>query len=297
MGPRRVEPAVRRVPTRSRRSSPRCAKWEPRAALVGEGATEAIAHAAAQRAAAGRLARPRDGGGICCAGGRSPSEARLSTTCRRRRISRAGIEWSRARSRRDAGRGCNRRDSRRRASSSSRPTPSTASRARPDDEESVRTLSALKGRDPAQPIAIVFSSRRAAARVRSRARRGPTSSRRLLPGPYTLVVPNPARRYPWLAGSRPETIGVRVPDVAGPGRDVLEAVGVGRGDEREPPRRAGSAPRRRDVPEEIRSAVAAVVDGGELPGTPSTVLDLTGPEPRVLREGAVPAAEALAAAQ
>ena len=39
---------------------------------------------------------------------------------------------------------------------------------------------------------------------------------------------------------------------------------------------------------------AAVLDVGELPGTPSTVVDLTGPEPRVLREGAVPAAEALA---
>jgi tRNA A37 threonylcarbamoyladenosine synthetase subunit TsaC/SUA5/YrdC len=37
------------------------------------------------------------------------------------------------------------------------------------------------------------------------------------------------------------------------------------------------------------------VDVGELPGTPSTVVDLTGPEPVVLREGAVPAAEALRA--
>jgi tRNA A37 threonylcarbamoyladenosine synthetase subunit TsaC/SUA5/YrdC len=36
-----------------------------------------------------------------------------------------------------------------------------------------------------------------------------------------------------------------------------------------------------------------VVDNGELPGTPSTVLDLTGEEPRVIREGAVPAGEAL----
>ncbi len=77
---------------------------------------------------------------------------------------------------------------------------------------------------------------------------------------------------------------------------MLEAVGVvaatsanlhGRPD----PRRVA------EVPDEIRAAVAAVVDGGELPGTPSTVLDLTSPEPRVLREGAVPAAEALAAAQ
>jgi L-threonylcarbamoyladenylate synthase len=57
----------------------------------------------------------------------------------------------------------------------------------------------------------------------------------------------------------------------------------------------GADPRRlEDVPPEIRSHVAAEVDAGELPGTPSTVVDLTAPEPSVLREGAVPAAEALA---
>jgi tRNA A37 threonylcarbamoyladenosine synthetase subunit TsaC/SUA5/YrdC len=39
-----------------------------------------------------------------------------------------------------------------------------------------------------------------------------------------------------------------------------------------------------------------VVDAGELPGKPSTVLDLTGPEPTVLREGLVPAGAALSAA-
>jgi tRNA A37 threonylcarbamoyladenosine synthetase subunit TsaC/SUA5/YrdC len=49
-----------------------------------------------------------------------------------------------------------------------------------------------------------------------------------------------------------------------------------------------------DVPVEIVNAVAAVLDGGELHGSPSTVVDLTGPEPRVLREGAVSAEEALA---
>ena len=52
-------------------------------------------------------------------------------------------------------------------------------------------------------------------------------------------------------------------------------------------------PRRlEDVPEEIQAA-AVLVDGGELPGTPSTVVDLTGGEPQILREGAVPAAEVL----
>ena len=36
---------------------------------------------------------------------------------------------------------------------------------------------------------------------------------RLLPGPLTLVLPNPGRRFAWLCGDAPERIGVRVPDL------------------------------------------------------------------------------------
>ena len=51
----------------------------------------------------------------------------------------------------------------------------------------------------------------------------------------------------------------------------------------------GPDPRRiEDVPEEIRAACGAIVDAGELPGTPSTILDLRGSEPVVLRQGAGP---------
>ncbi|TMM24893.1 MAG: hypothetical protein E6F97_03725 [Actinobacteria bacterium] len=117
--------------------------------------------------------------------------------------------------------------------------------------------------------------------------------RRLLPGAYTLVLPNPAGRYPWLTGDRPETIGVRVPELSAPAAEVLREVGAVLATSAN--RHGGPDPRRLgDVPEEIRSACGALVDAGELPGTASTVLDLTGDEPRVLREGVVPAAEALA---
>jgi len=161
-------------------------------------------------------------------------------------------------------------------------------------EESVRTLSTLKGRSPGQPIAIVASTVDSLMEcVPELPERAVALARRLLPGPYTLVLPNPARRFPWLSGRRPETIGVRVPDVRGPGFDVLEAVGAVAATSAN--LHAGPDPRRAsDVPDELREVVAVVVDGGELPGTPSTVLDLTGAEPRVLREGAVPVAEALA---
>ena len=47
------------------------------------------------------------------------------------------------------------------------------------------------------------------------------------------------------------------------------------------------------VPLEILRGVAAAIDGGELPGTPSTVLDITGAAPVVLREGALSAVETL----
>jgi L-threonylcarbamoyladenylate synthase len=114
----------------------------------------------------------------------------------------------------------------------------------------------------------------------------------LLPGAYTLVLPNPAQRFRRLTGSAPETIGVRVPGLTGPAAAVLEQVGAVAATSAN--LHGGSEARRlEDIPLEIRAGAAALVDGGELPGAPSTVLDLTGEEPRVLREGAVPAAEAL----
>ena len=116
--------------------------------------------------------------------------------------------------------------------------------------------------------------------------------RALLPGPYTLVLPNPGHRYQWITGSTPDRIGVRVPELTGPGAEVLSRVGAVVATSANV--HGGPDPRRVDeVPVELRAGAAAVVDAGELPGTPSTVLDLTGEEPQVLREGAVPAGEAL----
>ena len=95
----------------------------------------------------------------------------------------------------------------------------------------------------------------------------------LLPGAYTLVLPNPAQRFRWLTGSAPETIGVRVPKLAGPAAEVLEQVAAVVATSAN----LHGGPEARtleDVPAEIRAGAGAVVDGGELPGTPSTVLDL-----------------------
>ncbi len=117
-------------------------------------------------------------------------------------------------------------------------------------------------------------------------------ARALLPGPYTLVLPNPARRYRWLTGANYDTIGVRVPDLPEPTATILRRVNALAATSAN--LSGGRDPATLDeVPEELRLAAAAVIDGGALQGVPSTVLDFTRPQPRVLREGAASGAEAI----
>ena len=165
--------------------------------------------------------------------------------------------------------------------------------ANPYREEPVRRAYRLKGRHEQQPSALVASDvdmlLECVPELRSRVG---TMLRALLPGPLTLVVPNPARRYRWLTGSSPETIGVRVPDLPPVAAAVLMRTGAVMATSAN--LAGGADPARlEDVPEAILGGCDAVLDAGELPGVPSTVIDVTGAEPRVLREGAVPAVEAL----
>jgi len=161
------------------------------------------------------------------------------------------------------------------------------------DEMSVGRLYALKGRAAGRPTALLAASVDAlVTAVPELDGRPARIARALLPGPYTLVVPNPASRYPWLAGSRADAIGVRVAELPEPAARVLAAVGAVAATSANLP--GGADPATLDeVPDAIRSGCGAAVDAGRVGGTASTVVDLTGAEPVVLREGAVPAAEAL----
>jgi L-threonylcarbamoyladenylate synthase len=126
----------------------------------------------------------------------------------------------------------------------------------------------LKGRDRSKPVALL------AADVDSLLAAVPGLDRtvleRYLPGPFTLVFGD---------------TGVRVPTLPPSAAAVVREVGVVAATSAN--LAGGPDPRRvEEVPEEIRAACGAIVDAGELPGLPSTVLDLTGGEPRVLRHGA-----------
>ena len=150
----------------------------------------------------------------------------------------------------------------------------------------------LKGRDAQQPSALLAADLdmllECVPELRGRAA---TIARALLPGPYTLILPNPARRYRWVAGATPEAVGVRVPELPPEAESVVAHIGCVVATSAN--LAGGPDPRRVDeIPEAILHGVGAVVDAGELPGMPSTVLDFTRAEPRVIREGAASAAAA-----
>ncbi len=142
--------------------------------------------------------------------------------------------------------------------------------ALPEHED---VLFELKGRDRAKPVAVLAAD--LGALVAAVPGLDAAALARYLPGPYTLVVGK---------------VGVRVPKLPSEAAEVVGAVGVVAATSAN--LSGGADPRRvEDVPEEIRAACGAVVDVGELPGVPSTVIDLTGDEPRVLRRGAGPLPE------
>ncbi len=158
--------------------------------------------------------------------------------------------------------------------------------APPYKAEPAERIFALKGREHQQAIALVACDLDMLFECVPELRgRSGTIARELLPGPYTLIFPNPARRYRWLTGAHPDTIGVRVPELDDQGKQVLDFVGAVAATSAN--LHGGPDPKSvADVPQELLSGVAEVVDAGELPGVPSTVIDYTGERPVVLREGA-----------
>ncbi|HEV3001556.1 MAG TPA: L-threonylcarbamoyladenylate synthase [Solirubrobacteraceae bacterium] len=160
----------------------------------------------------------------------------------------------------------------------------------PDTDEAVDRLYRLKGRRSDKPAAVMFFQRELAlAALPELGPRTRAAVEALLPGPFTLLLPNPARRFPRACGPDPATLGLRVPALP-PQLAALHAVTWPV--LQSSANRAGGPDARTlaGVPEPIRAAADLVLDGGELPGTPSTVVDLRPYERtgdwRILREGA-----------
>jgi L-threonylcarbamoyladenylate synthase len=168
----------------------------------------------------------------------------------------------------------------------------------PDSKEAVQRLYMLKRRRPDKPAAVMFFALDLAlAALPELAPRTMGALHALMPGPVTALLPNPAGRFPLACATDSTTLGLRVPawppalaalaDVRWP---VLQSSANAAG--------GPDARRLEEVPEYMRADSDLVLDGGELPGTPSTVVDLRTFEAQgawsIGREGAMSATEVAA---
>jgi L-threonylcarbamoyladenylate synthase len=150
----------------------------------------------------------------------------------------------------------------------------------------VERIHAIKGRDQGKPSAVMYFSplamRELVAGLGPRARDAVGA---LLPGPVTLVLPNPERRYPLASRDDPARLGVRL--IEGPLAGAMTPIFQTSAN------RSGDPAQRRfeEIDPVIREAADLAIDAGELIGEPSTVVDVTDLDASgrwaILRQGAV----------
>lgn len=164
----------------------------------------------------------------------------------------------------------------------------------PDSEVPLRRVYELKRRPPRKPAAVMFFSLHAAlAKLTELGPRTRAAAEALLPGPVTLLLANPCDRYPLACapgGDGPGLLGLRVPALVG-SLGSLAAVDVPAA--QSSANFAGSPDPRTlaEVPAALREGADLVLDGGELAGAASTVVDIAAYEEtgawRVVRRGPV----------
>ena len=156
--------------------------------------------------------------------------------------------------------------------------------------DAIAKVHALKGRDDGKPSAVLFFSPLILRELIS-SLGDPTRDAlgALLPGPVTVVVHNPERRYPLACRQDPERLGIRLiqSPLAGLAMPLFQTSANLSGE---------PAPSRvEDAPRDILEGADLVIDGGELTGMPSTVVDVSGLESgggyTILRKGGMPVAE------
>jgi tRNA threonylcarbamoyl adenosine modification protein (Sua5/YciO/YrdC/YwlC family) len=116
--------------------------------------------------------------------------------------------------------------------------------------------------------------------------------KRLLPGPFTFVLPG-SRLVPQIMLTKRHEVGLRVPDhpiavglVQALGRPLINTSAKPAPAEGEEPPAEGSHPLNpQEIEDLFKGSVDAVVDGGPVPGEPSTIVSLIDDEPAILRQG------------
>lgn len=160
----------------------------------------------------------------------------------------------------------------------------------PLDPAAIARIHAIKGRDDGKPSAVMYFSPLAMRElVEALGPRTREAVGTLLPGPVTLVVANPEHRYPLACREDPERLGIRL--IEGPLAGAMCPLFQTSANRSGEPASGSFA----EVPAEIVAGADLAIDGGELSGQPSTVVDLTAYDKAgewvILRQGALSAQE------
>ncbi|HEY5261773.1 MAG TPA: L-threonylcarbamoyladenylate synthase [Solirubrobacteraceae bacterium] len=172
----------------------------------------------------------------------------------------------------------------------------------PESDVALRRIYELKQRPPLKPAAVMFFTLVSALdMLRETGARTCVALEALLPGPVTLLLPNPGRRFPLAcdpAASSSALLGLRVPAFP----DSLASLTALRIPVAQSSANLSGDPdprRLQDVPAQLREGADLTLDGGELPGAASTVIDLSDYERdgnwRIVREGPLSQAAVAAA--
>lgn len=164
----------------------------------------------------------------------------------------------------------------------------------PLNPEAIERIHRIKGRDDGKPSAVMYLSPLAMRELIRDLGQGVSEAvAALLPGPVTLIVPNPRRRYPLACREDENRLGIRV--IEGPLSGVrfpMFQTSANLSGEPAPSSFKGVVP-------EVRDQVDLAIDGGELTGLPSTVVDLTRYDEfgawEILREGGLSRGDLIAA--
>jgi L-threonylcarbamoyladenylate synthase len=156
----------------------------------------------------------------------------------------------------------------------------------PLDAAAIERIHRIKGRDDGKPSAVMYFSPLAMRElVEGLGPRTREAVAALMPGPVTLVVANPRERYPLACRADRSRLGVRL--IGGPLAGAMCPLFQTSANLSGQPAPGSFA----TVPEEIVAAADLALDGGELTGLPSTVIDVTAldetGEWTILREGAL----------
>jgi len=151
------------------------------------------------------------------------------------------------------------------------------------NKKAISRIYQIRQRKKTKPFSFVCSDLKNISHYAKVSNYAYKTMRRLLPGPYTFILEG-SRQVPKMMLTKRKTAGIRVPDhaiciklVKGLGRPILST--------------SAKSPDNTDlfdpslIHDYFGKRIDVVIDGGIVPGQPSSVISLIDDEPRVIRKG------------